>query len=326
MYNSPDILQRIAVVVPIHFNPGEDISLVRKILENTFLNQDLVCPRKNLLAVVDRGSAAEEIFRKAEAGSSLHGISVHSLLKNRCKAGAVMKGLELLLQNTEADFFVTRDCDGDHRVEDLPRLVQFLIYADEATGNSRICVMGSRSSLEKPMGWVRQEWENLTNEFLTGIIRLKLAGEGKVMDERFWNGSPPDIQSGYRVYSRRAAETAVSCLAELPEDRHILNFACEFEPFIDISLEGGFFCQVNRLTLVEQPVSNYSNSDYSFDYGSYLLHSVERLGLNKKTALLLFDNALSRNSLFFTDYRNELLKCRSILGGNQEQPLQAPYA
>jgi hypothetical protein len=326
MYSNPDILHHIAVAVPIHFKADEDILLIRDILENTFRNQELVCARKNLLAIVDRGSAAEQVLRDADSGSCLSGVNVHTLEKNRCKAGAVREGLELLLQNPEIDFFVTRDCDGDHRVDDLPRLVEFLLYAADLTGNSRVCIMGSRSSLEKPMGWARQEWENLTNDILTGIVRLKLAEEGRVMDERFWNGSPPDIQSGYRVYSRPAAETAVRCLAQLPEDRKILNFACEFEPFIDINLAGGLFCQVNRLTLVEQPVSNYSNSDYAGDYGAFIEHAVQRLGLNKEAALLLFDNAISRNSLFFTDLRNELLKCRAILGGTTKPPLQAPYA
>ena len=326
MYNTPDILQRMAVVVPVHFNPEEDQSLIRGILENTFRNQDLVCPRENILAIVDSGSTAEEIFQDSHPGSSLYGIRVHTLGKNRCKAGAVREGLEIVLQETGAEFIATRDCDGDHFVEDLPRLVHFLIYAAEITGNSMICVMGSRSSLEKPMGWIRQEWEKLTNDFLTGLIKLKLAGEEKVMDERFWNGNPPDIQSGYRVYSRLAAETAVTCLAGLPEDRHVLNFACEFEPFIDISLAGGFFCQVNRLTLVEQPVSSYRNADYAVDYGSYLRHAIERLGLNRKAALLLFDNSLSRSSLYFTDCRERLLKCRAILGDSQSSLYQAPYA
>lgn len=326
MYNNPDILQRTAVVIPIHFRPEEEISLIRPILENTFRNQDLVCLRKNVLAVVDKGSKSESLLHGNDSSSPLHGIRVHTLEKNRCKAGAVREGLEVLLRDTEAEFFVTRDCDGDHFVEDLPRLVHFLIHATEVSGNKKACVMGSRSSLEKPMGWVRQEWEKLTNDFLTAIIRLKLAAKGRVMDERFWNSSLPDIQSGYRVYSRPAAETAVKCLASLPDDRHILNFACEFQPFIDISMENGFFCQVNRLTLVEQPVSNYNNADYARDYGSYLAFAAEYLELNKETAVLLFDNALSRTPLFFTDFRDELLKCRSILGGNQATPLHAPFA
>ena len=326
MYNNPDIFQQIAVVIPIHFRPEEDVDLIRGILEKTFRNQDLVCPRKNILAVVDKGSKAEGVFLDSNSVSTLHGIRVHTLQKNRCKAGAVREGLEVLLRDTGSEYFVTRDCDGDHFVEDLPRLVHFLVHAIKVSGNRKACVMGSRSSLEKPMGWVRQEWEKLTNDFLTAVIRLKLASGGRVLDERFWNGSPPDIQSGYRVYSRSAAETAVKGLSALPEDRHILNFACEFQPFIDICLENGFFCQVNRLTLVEQPVSNYGNADYAKDYGSYLAYAAEYLKLNRETAVLAFDNALSRNALFFTDFRDELIRCRSILGGNLEPPLHAPFA
>ncbi len=325
MFNSPEILKSTSVIIPVHFSPEEKRPLIRRILENTFQNQDLVCSPENIIAVVDRGSTAEEIFRDALPGSSLYGIRVHSLEKNRCKAGAVREGLEIALRETGAEFLTTRDCDGDHFVEDLPRLVNFLIQATEITANSRVCVMGSRASLEKPMGWIRQEWEKLTNDFLTDLIKLRLAREGKVLDERFWNGNPPDIQSGYRVYSRLAAQIAVDCLAGLPEDRHVLNFACEFEPFIDISLDGGVFCQVNRLTLVEQPVSSYSNTDYAVDYGSYLRHAIKRLDLNCKEAVLLFDNSLSRSSLYFTNCREDLLKCRSILEDSRSSFYQAPY-
>lgn len=326
MYNSRDIRNRVAIAVPVHFPAGENPDTIRQILENTFANQDLACPRGNLLAVVDRDTPAECVFREAGPGSPLQGIRLHSLARNRCKAGAVREGLELLLETTEADFFVTRDCDGDHTVEDIPRLVHFLIYAGKLTGNPRICVMGSRSSLAKPMGWVRQEWERLTNDSLLALLNLYLGGKGMVLDQRFWNGSDPDIQSGFRVYSRQAADCAVKSLSALPEDRAVLNFACEFEPFLDISLESGVFCQVNRLTLVEQPVSSYRDVDYANDYGSYLKHAATRLGVDSRTLLRVFDNAVSRSDLAFTDFRKDLLKCRSVLGGGSESLLWAPFA
>lgn len=327
MYRNPDVFQRIAVVVPVHFSPEEDAGLIRGILEKTFLNQGLACPRENILAVVDIGTAAEEIFKSASSESALFGIKVHTLQKNRCKAGAVREGLEILLQETSAEYFTTRDCDGDHFVEDMPRMVDFLAHASKASGNRSVCIMGSRASLEKPMGWVRQEWERLTNDILTGMISLKMGESGRVMDQRFWNGCPPDIQSGYRVYSREAAATAVSGLLNLPEERAILNFACEFEPFVDITLNGGFFCQVNRLTLVEQPVSSYRNADFALDYGSYLKHAGSKMKLHPEGVLQLADNALSRSPLFYTDHRHELLQFREILAGsNGPGFFQAPFA
>ena len=325
MYKTPDILEKVAVLIPVYFKPGEDPKLIRGILEDTFRHQASICRSENLLAVVDRNSAAERIFREAGEQSPLYGVKIHILRENRCKAGAVREGLENLLSRTDAEYFATRDCDGDHFIEDLPRLVHFLLYASDLTGNQTVCVMGSRASLEKPMGWIRQEWENLTNDFLTSAIAFRLAENLGVIDQRFWNGNPPDIQSGYRLYSRRAARIAADSLGALPEDRHILKFACEFEPFVDISLQGGFFCQVNRLTLVEQPVSSFSDSNYALDYGSYLKYLVNKLDINLDTALLLFDNALSKRSLFFTDHRRELLECRSLLEDEPSIPLQAPF-
>jgi len=325
MYENPEVFQNTAVIIPVYFEPEVEADRIGSILESTFRHQELFCLRENLLAVVDSGSAAEAVFRESVAGSALQGVRVHSLQKNRCKAGAVKEGLEILLDQTRAEYFVTRDCDGDHFLEDLPRLINFLLHCRNLTGNENICVMGSRASLAKPMGWVRQEWENLTNDFITGLLSLKLAVEGRVLDQRFWNGSPPDIQSGYRVYSREAARLAVQGLKKLPEKREILKFACEFEPFIDLSLAGGLFCQVNRLTLVEQPVSSYQGTDYSLAYGSYLGHATSRLGVEFDKSLLLFDNAISRSPLFYTDYREEVLKCRSFLDDTTQAPAQAPF-
>lgn len=326
MYIDSELPGRISVLVPVHFREDEEPELIRRILDNTFRHQELFCHQKNILAVVDQGTVAETILRNAGSKDSFNGVRIHSLRKNRCKAGAVREGLEVLLEDNSLDLFVTRDCDGDHFIEDLPRMASFLEYASAETGNPKCCVMGSRTSLEKPMGWVRKEWELLTNDILTGMLKCKLGKDGRVMDERLWNGHPPDIQSGYRAFTRQAAKSAVESLKRLPEDRAILKFACEFEPFVDISLEGGLFCQINRLTLVEQPVSNFSDSDFAAEYGSYIKYLAGRLGISGHSSALLFDNALSRSSLFFTEYRTELYKCREIIAGNNvNQPVQPPF-
>lgn len=326
MYMSPDIRERVAVVIPVHFPAEADIDQIKSILENTFLNQADLCPQENILAVVEENSAAEGIFKSAPPNSPLSGVRIYSLTKNRCKAGAIQAGLEFMLRETACDFFVTRDCDGDHFLEDIPRMVHLLIDIFAKTANPLICVMGSRSSLAKSMGWIRQEWEYLTNDFLTALLDIKLGSQGRVVDQRFWNGVAPDIQSGYRVYSRSAAEATVSCLEKLPDDRNILKFSCEFEPFVEISLLDGIFAQVNRLALVEQPISSYRNSDFALEYGSYLHYRADKSGISPETALRIFDNVLSRRELFFTDHRADLLRCRELLGnGDQSIFLQSPF-
>jgi len=326
MYDDLELFHRIAVLIPVHFRPEEDPQLIRDILDNTFRHQELFSPRENTLAVVDRDTVAEEILRGAESNESFYGTRILTLQKNRCKAGAVREGLELLLENETLEFFITRDCDGDHFIEDIPRMVSLLEHASRITDNTNLCVMGARASLDKPMGYVRREWELLTNDILTGMLKCRMGRDGRVMDERLWNGLPPDIQSGYRAYSRDAAIKAVECLKRLPEDRTILKFACEFEPFVDINLNGGVFGQINRLTLVEQPVSSFADSDFSLEYASYLKYLAERLSMTAESSLVLFDNALSRCSLYFTDHRDELHRCREIIAGRSiPPPIQPPF-
>lgn len=300
--------RQTGVVVPFFFRPSVPESMIRTLVDRVLTDSGIYCDPSNLVTVVDRGSVVERVLEEYP------GLRVHVLPRNRAKAGAVAAGLRALLETTGAQALVTRDGDADHSLEDLPRLVSRLQEMREADGEGPAFVMGGRISLEKPMGWVRDQWELLTNRILTDLTAFRLAQSGRVIDRRFWGGSPPDIQSGYRAYSRQGAELAVKCLDEVPEDRKILTFACEFVPFTEILAAGGQAGQVLRSTLVEQPVSSYATTDYASAYGHLLVYMAERFGVSREILARITSNYAGDLSLQYTDYRADLQRFLDLVG------------
>ncbi|HUV14853.1 MAG TPA: hypothetical protein VMY18_14515 [Acidobacteriota bacterium] len=312
MLSIDQVRDLVAVVVPVYFDPSVSEDQIYNILEPVFRGQALFCRPERSLVLVDRDTTAERVLLSSP-NASFSGLPIHVLPENRAKAGAVSAGLARILENPDNRFVITRDCDGDHVAEDIPRLVSLAFEIQDQVENELVSVIGARPSLEKPMGWVREQWELLTNRILLDLVRFSLARTGAVIDERFWGGQDPDLQSGYRLYSRKAAEETVRCIEALPEDRTIWTFSCEYLPFAELMIRGGIFGQVQRLTLVEQPVTSYGSVDLAEVYGRLMVYVASNYEIPASVLLQVFDNAVGSLSLFYTDRREELLRCRRLI-------------
>lgn len=325
MLSTPQARQLLAVVVPVYFPPEIEAETIGRILEGTFTGSDLFSAPEKTLVVVDRGSRAEDVLKAAARGSPLHGLPLRILEENRGKAGAVETGLAWLLEHTDACYLVTRDCDGDHAAEDLVRMVNLAEHMRADTGRDLISIFGVRASLKKPMGWRRQEWEHLTNAIFQDLAEFLLARQGKVLDRRYWNGYPLDAQSGYRLYTRLAARRAIHCLAAVPQQPQLQTFACEILPFLDLAVEGALFGQVQRLALVEQPVSSYRRVSLSTVYGALLAYAGDCYQIPAATLLQMVDNHVVESSLYFSPERAEVLEFRRHLAADASPPLHPRF-
>jgi hypothetical protein len=96
--------------------------------------------------------------------------------------------------------------------------------------------------------------------------------------------------------------------------------ACEAVPFTELLIAGGVFGQVQRLTLVEQPVSSYSQVDFGEKYGRLILFLGERYGVPPEIMLRIVDNALVSRSMYFTRFREQLLRFRSLIAPDMPPP------
>ena len=197
--------------------------------------------------------------------------------------------------------------------QDLPALVTAAEDLQQETALEKVIVFGARTSLEKPMGWLRQQWETLTNSILIDLVDFLLARQGRVLDRRFWCSLPLDLQSGYRLYSREAARAAAVSLSRLPEDPRIYTFACEMVPFLDLALQGAVIGQIRRQTLVEQPVSSFESKPLADCYSGLLNYLIEEHSIPQAIVASILDNHLFNQSLYFSPLRNEILKFRHLL-------------
>ena len=320
--NAASLRRSVGLIVPVYFEPTVPETTVRSILEQTFDGQEFYCDPHNCLIVVDQGSTAESVLRGCSSLPPAAGGAILLLDRNRGKTGSIRDGLKRFLEVSQVPFIATRDCDGDNAIEDLPAMLELALEMSEILKNPSVAVFGARPSLARPMNWSRKEWELLTNGLSIALVDHLCARQSRVLDRRFWNTYPLDLQSGYRVFSRRAAEIALGALGSLPPDRESYLMGCEIAPFFDLSLQGGAVGQVMRSTLVEQPVSGYTSVDFGATYGALFCHLAERFEVSEELLLGMLDNQLTNSDALCSDLREPMLALRERIGGRQ--PLQYP--
>jgi polyprenyl-phospho-N-acetylgalactosaminyl synthase len=159
--------KKVYFVIPA-YNEAKSISRVVKDLKRAGYNN---------IIVIDDGSRDNTYSAAAK-----HGITVLKHVINRGQGAALKTGIDYALSQG-ADFIVTFDSDGQHRVEDVPAMLKPALRGDvDVTLGSRFL---KRSHLP-----------------LSRKILLKGA---IVVQSAFYRIILTDVHNGFRVLSRRAA-------------------------------------------------------------------------------------------------------------------------
>jgi len=161
--------KKIYIVIPV-FNEEEVIKNVINEVRNIGYGN---------LIVVDDGSADKTFEKAKEAGGMV--ILRHKI--NRGKGAATKTGIEAA-KLLGADIIVTMDGDGQHDPADIKNLIQPIL-----DGKCEV-VLGTR--LKHPVG---MPWYKIVQNHIGNLITWYLFG--------LW---VTDSQSGFRAYSRLAAE------------------------------------------------------------------------------------------------------------------------
>ena len=247
---------------------------------------------------------------------------VRLLPENRGKGGALVAGLEICLAKPDVTHVAVRDADGDHLASDVPNLFRLARQMQEDLGRDDVLVVGGRSDVTRPMGLERGEYERLLNDVVWNALTFALAAQGTAANTQYWApyGPYPDLQSGFKLYTRASAQTAVAALTEAQDgetDADVLRWGCELLPVIAVVGTGGTLGQVVRLAIEEQPVTAYAGIVRHTTYGRKATWCLRRLGLPGDVARQILDNALLRCPLYRSQaYRDELLEMRRyVLAG-----------
>jgi glycosyltransferase involved in cell wall biosynthesis len=161
--------KKIYIVIPAYNEERVILEVVKDIQHHGFNN----------IIVVDDGSSDNTRQKAQEAGN----ITVLRHKINRGKGAATKTGIEAA-KLLGADIIVTMDGDGQHDPEDISRLIAPII------GENCDVVLGTRLRNAKGMPWrkIIANWSgNIFTWYLFGL----------------W---VTDSQSGFRAYSRHAAE------------------------------------------------------------------------------------------------------------------------
>lgn len=313
---------RVGVVIPAWFSRHLPVVEAESLLYTTLTDSPSCVQPEDLVVVVDGSpvaSAAAAAVRERLTGEWGKPFTILELQENEGKGAALAVGFRHLLERPGVPllWIAARDADGDHLIDDLPHLYRAGGQLVEENAGKPVAVIGRRASVHAPLGWLRGEFELLVNEVLVEGVAYALTRYARVWDTRYLVSRAPDLQSGYKLYNRAAAETALRALQGetlAHPDLQILRTGMEIVPFVSIALAGGVFAEVERKTFYDQPITSYGNVDLAQFFGSKLAWALRRCGVPTGPAVTLFDGALSRRPLF-TDPRGreEALRTRALL-------------
>ncbi|MCE5216181.1 hypothetical protein LLH03_04025 [bacterium] len=288
----------LGMTVAVWFAPDTAPETALGFLRQTLDDAELFVDPQNVVLVVDGcPGAVDPVLRAAEEMQERCGSSprVDVQEQNLGQGGAVARGLEVLLDTTEAQYLCTRDVDGDHDLYDLPQLARRLEQLRDSEGQEGVFVVGSRADRHRPMGYARGELEELLNEVTVQTLTA-LGSPPDLRHCRLYEGYA-DFQSGYKVYTRQTAQEAAQALrvADATEpSEEVLRWGVQFISTVELLRQGAVPASVNRLTYDQQPQTTFEgHDDLPRAFGRQLAWLFRHLQVRPELAWPILDTALA---------------------------------
>ncbi|MGD8238102.1 MAG: hypothetical protein PVH68_06085 [Armatimonadota bacterium] len=330
----------LGMVIPVWYPEDMRAGTMRELLSLTLSDVELFVHMENVVLHVDGcprvAPIVEELRDEAwqRLGSSF---DVSMKEENLGKGGAVALGYERLLERQELQFVCTRDGDGDHSIYDLPHLYRLARQIQGAEQTDLVAVCGRRFGRHRPLGLWRGEYEAVMAELIWEGLKCALARDGRALNTQYLNsyGRVPDVQSGYKVYSRAAATLVTEGLwranREHP-DLGMLGWGVEIVPAVEIVLAGGVYGEMMRTTYETQPVSTFDQSQRNEEYAREAIWVLKRLEIAPPAAARLLDGIIPRTALYQDGAgRRELLAMRALVleglghdAADPDEPIRVP--
>jgi len=297
---SAQMREALGSVIPVWFPATMPAQDMRRFLSRTLDDAELFMTPERVVLVVDGCPAAVEPAREAAAQFAQRAGSEPVMIvtdQNSGKGAAVCTGFERLLEDDAVEALNVRDADGDHDIYDLPQLYRLFQQLRQQERTDDVFVLGCRGSRTRPMGFARGQNEQTLNRLTMDAVNHCLSREGRAIDERYTSryGRAPDFQSGYKVYSRRAAKCVIDSLHSADEAEpglQVMRWAVEFIPTVQLLLAGFIPGALYRLTYDGQPQTTFDPSDLPRAYSKQIAWLFCRLEIPYQAARCLLDNAL----------------------------------
>ena len=249
---------RTGVVIPVYFPEGEGGTLARELLrDNVHAYLQQVDGAQNICLSVDGEQHGRDLVEEL-AGET--GVQVVCASENKGKLQALRQGVERLCARDDFRYIAVVDMDGDHFANELLNLVRAAEYARSEVGMEEVLVLGRRISKHRPLGFLRGELEELADRVLLDALAYDAVVKGRPLRLEYATAIEeyPDFHSGFKLFSRRAAEGVFLSdprLCGASEDAYFRH-GCEAVMTVEALQSGAHLVLVNRSTLNEQPVSS----------------------------------------------------------------------
>ena len=201
-----------------------------------------------------------------------------------------------------------------------------------------VVVVGRRRDLYRPLGLWRAEFENILSFCVWEGAKYHLAERGRALNMQWtFPGSPyPDLESGYKVYSRDAAELAAEAIYDAAEKfpgLELGRFGVETVPNVEILARGGLIGETSRMTMEEQPLTTFArDTTLPRLYANQVIYAFRRLQIPPHVAKQLLHNAIPQSLLLRTaeglqaarEFRSLVFKAMGIAAQEAEKPIHVP--
>jgi glycosyltransferase involved in cell wall biosynthesis len=179
------MFKNVYIIIPVY----NEAKIIRQVIEDTLV----VFP--NIICVDDGSSdASASIISQTKARLVKHPVNIG-------QGGAIQTGLEYALRDPAAEYFVTFDADGQHRISDAKRMV------DEIQKNDYDILLGSRFlGASKNIPKLKKIILTLATKFTNYISRTRLT----------------DTHNGLRVFNRKFAEQLDITMADMTHGTEII--------------------------------------------------------------------------------------------------------
>jgi len=313
-----DLLRnRTGVVVTVHIPDGMNADVATQALTHNLV---LLCeqvndPRRICLSV-DGVTCGADIA--AELANHF-GVRQMASEEPLGKLQGARLGVDHLLDDPALEYFVCVDQDGDHFANELLNMIRAAECIREQARTDRITVLGQRSSMHRPMGFLRGELEELADRMLLDAVtyHAALTGHPLRMEHAFTFSEHPDFHSGYKLFSRPVAEAVFRSAPNLAGTSEACYYRHAVEAVMTVeALEAGAYLGViNRSTFNEQPVSAFGLMGRERFMADAIIWPCKRLEIPVEFVRQWLDNHMPRLLLdtLRPDGGNELQAIRRLV-------------
>lgn len=306
-----------AVVIPVYFASGISLDTAQQLLRETVTAYQRQVRDPSLICLSLDGNSTEE--QKVHTLAAETGVSYICTSVNRGKLFAVRTGAGHLLNRSSWRYLAIIDQDGDHFANELLSFIRAIQHVEQCADTDKVMALGRRTSRHRPMGMARGELEELVDRILLDALHYDAVKCSTPLRLEFANAYDefPDFHSGYKVFTRKTAETVLTGKVQLAgvSDECFFRHACESVMSVEAIKSGAWLVQVNRTTINEQPISTFGLLNRRKLTADMIIWQCKRLGVPGAFVEQWLRNHIPRLLLntLLPDGRDELLSVMKLV-------------